>query len=200
MAILIGVTGSFGSGKTTVAKMFAQRGAYIIDADKVCYSLMAPPGEVYKRIVRSFGESILKNDRTIDRERLSRIVFKDRSKLKLLNKIVHPAAIKEINRIIRMKKKIGFIVVDAALLVESGFYKRVDRLVVVRSNRDEQISRIIRSKGLTRKDILTRIGTQAPLKEKLALADFIIDNSASRKQTEIQVEKIWKTIRGGLCQ
>ncbi len=88
----------------------------------------------------------------------------------------------------------------AGLLVESDFYKGMDRLVVVRTNRDRQLKRIMRRSDMTQKEILERIGMQAPLKKKMVLADFIIDNSGSRKQTLFQVEKIWKTVRGELCQ
>ncbi len=193
--MVIGITGSFGSGKTIVAKMFSRLGAYVIDADKIYHSMVLPRGKVYKKIVRHFGRSILKRDRTIDREKLGAIVFKKRSRLKFLNSLVHPELISRINKIIGAKKgKID--VVDAALLVETNFYKNLDRLIVVRSSDDRQINRQIRAKGLTRKEILEKIRMQAPLKKKLALADFIIDNSGSRKQTLIQVQKIWKQLRG----
>ncbi|MEE8317867.1 MAG: dephospho-CoA kinase [Candidatus Omnitrophota bacterium] len=198
--MIIGVTGSFGSGKTTVARMFARLGAYIIDADRICRSLMMPRKKVYKRIVRYFGNNILKDNRAIDRKKLAVIVFGQRSKLRLLNRLVHPEAIKEINKIIRINKKRKVIVVDAALLVESDFYKDMDRLIVVRTDRDRQLKRIMRRSDMTQKEILERIGMQAPLKKKMVLADFIIDNSGSRKQTLFQVEKFWKTVRGGLCQ
>jgi len=176
--MIIGVTGNFGSGKTTVASMFRRLGACVVDADKVCYSLMAPGKGVYKRIVRTFGKAILKKDRSIDRKKLGEIVFKSRVKLNRLNKIVHPEAIKSINKIIRAKKN-RVVVMDAPLLVESGYYKKMDKLIVVRSSRKQS-------------DTLGIIRMQASLKKKLALADFIIDNSGSKTKTLLQVRKIWK--------
>jgi len=197
--MIIGITGSFGSGKTFVAKMFARLGAYVIDADKVCHALMRPSGKVYKKIVRHFGNAILKKDRAIDKNKLAEIVFKQRSKLNLLNKLVHPEAIKKISEIIRAKKKRGIVIVDAPLLVESNFYKKMDRLIVVKTDKRLQVQRMVCTGRMSRKEISQRITAQAPLKKKLALADFIIDNSGSKKETNVQVEKIWKTMRSGLC-
>ena len=198
--MVIGITGSFGSGKTEVAKMFASLGGRVIDADKICHSLIKPQTSVYKKIIRHFGREVLANNKAIDRKKLSEIVFKERSKLGLLNRLIHPKALKEIQGIIRKEKKSKLIIVDAALLVETKFYKRLDKLIVVKTQKDKQILRIIKAKGMTKKEILDRIEKQAPLKKKLALADFIIDNNGSKKETLIQVRKIWKTLRGGLCQ
>lgn len=197
--MVIGITGSFGSGKTTVARMFRQLGAYVIDADKICRSLMKPSKQPYRRIVRHFGKDILKKDKTIHRRRLAGVVFNNRSRLRLLNKLIHPAAIKEIDKII-YKRKRRVVVVDAALLIESGFYKNMDRLIVIRTDRNKQLKRIVGAKGMTRNEALKRIRMQAPLNAKLALADFVIDNSGTKKETKAQVDKIWGKIRGGLCQ
>lgn len=194
--MLIGITGSLGSGKTTVARIFGRLGAYVIDADEVCHSLMKPSRQAYKSIVRHFGITILNKNKWIDRRRLSRIVFKDKARLDSLNKIIHPLAIKEIERICRAEKKRRFIVVDAPLLVESGFYKKMDKLIVVKNSIDNQIERLTGSKRISKKEALERIRMQAPLKEKAALADFIIDNSTSKTKTFSQVKKIWKKLRG----
>ncbi|MBU1061942.1 MAG: dephospho-CoA kinase [Candidatus Omnitrophica bacterium] len=194
--MVVGVTGSFGSGKTTVAKMFAELGAYVIDADTIAHSLMMPGKEVYKEIVRHFGNRILRRNRKIDREKLAEFVFKEKPKLRLLNRLVHPGVIKRINEIIMVNGKKRIVVIDAALLVETGFYKKIDRLIVVRCNRNKQVERVFSAKGKTKKDIQQRIKMQAPLKKKLVRADFIIDNSASITKTRVQVERIWKQLRG----
>jgi len=199
--MIIGITGSFGSGKTTVAKMFARFGAYVIDADNLCHLLMAPSKKIYKKIINTFGEGILNKNKTISRSKLAIVVFKERGKQELLNKLVHPDLISEMVKIIRRKKKTKVIVVDAALLIESGFYKKIDKLVVVKTDIDKQIDRLIRvKKGLTKKEILDRIAMQMPLDQKIRVADFIVDNNGQRSRTLIQVEKIWKTIRGEVCQ
>ena len=190
--MIIGITGSFGSGKTKVAKMLEKLGAYRIDADKVCHSLMTPPGKVYRSIVKHFGTAILGKSRHIDRKKLARAVFKKRSELALLDRLVHPEAIKEIERIAHAKKKRKVVVIDAPLLVESGFYKKVDILIVVKNNISKQVSRVARRRGLKKNEIIERIRMQAPFAKKAALADFIIDNSGSISKTLLQVKEIWK--------
>lgn len=190
--MIIGITGSFGSGKTEVARMFKGLGAYVIDADKVCHSLMAPPSKVYRSVVKHFGTSILGKARRIDRKKLAKAVFNKRSKLALLEGLVHPEAIKEMERIARAKKKRKVVVIDAPLLVESGFYKKLDTLVVVKNNISKQVSRVGLRRGLKRNEIIERIRMQAPFTKKAALADFIIDNSGSRRKTLLQVKEIWK--------
>jgi len=191
--MIIGVTGSFGSGKTAVAGMFKKLGAYVIDADEVCHSLTAHGKGVYEKVVRCFGGSILKKDMSIDRKKLGNIVFKKKTDLSKLNKIIHPEAIRVFDEMVRASKN-RLVIIDAALLVESGYYKKTDRLIVVRTNKDRQVKRIMRAKGMKRSDVLRMIGMQAPLKKKLALADFIIDNSGSKKQTLFQVKRIWKQL------
>ena len=189
--MIIGITGSFGSGKTTVAKMFARLGAYAIDADKVYHSLIRRVEGCHKKIVKCFGKDVLDASGRIDREKLGKIVFKDRTKLKLLNSITHPEIVKEIKRIAKSKKR-EFIIVDAPLLIESGFYKEVDRVILVANKKEDQIKRIRESAGLPAKETLKRIRMQMPFKKKLAFADFIIDNSGSRLSTLTQVKEIWK--------
>jgi len=189
--MVIGITGSFGSGKTTVAKMFARLGAYAIDADKVYHSLIRRGKKCYKKIVRYFGKDILAGRGRIDMEKLGKIVFKDRSKLKLLNSITHPEITKEIKRIVKLNKG-RFIIIDAPLLIESGFYKEVDRIILVANKRDDQVKRKSESAGLPAQETLKRIRMQMPFKKKLAFADFIIDNSGSRRNTLTQVKEIWK--------
>ena len=193
--MVIGVTGSLGRGKTAVSKMFGRLGAYVINADNVCHSLMEPGKKIYKEIVRHFGKSILMKNQAIDRKRLAGIVFKDDSKRKLLNRLVHPEAIRHIKKI--LKKRKGLVVIDAALLIESGFYKSIDKLIVVKANRDRQIRRLAGRKTMTRKEILRIFKAQSSLKKKLGFADYVIDNNGSKKQTLLQVEKIWKQLGVG---
>lgn len=190
--MIIGITGSFGSGKTTVAKMFDRLGAYVIDADKTCHSLMKPGGKVYVEIIKCFGRVILNKAGRIDRKKLAGVVFKNRAKIALLNNIVHPEAIKEIKKLIRSNKGRGVIVVDAPLLIESGFYKKMDKIVLVKSILSNQVSRAVLTRDMGEKEITRRMRMQAPLKKKLALADFIIDNNGSKKKTLLQVKEIWK--------
>ena len=189
--MIIGITGSFGSGKTTVAKMFAKLGAYMIDADKVYYSLIRPGKSCYKKVVGYFGKVILGRSGRIDKKKLGRIVFKDKAKLEILNSLTHPEVIKEIKKIIKAGKG-KVIVVEAPLLIESGFYKQVDKVVLVANDREEQVRRVREARGISSKEIFKRIRTQMSFNKKLAFADFIIDNSGSKLSTLNQVTEIWK--------
>ena len=191
--MVIGITGSFGSGKTTVAKMFAGFGAYVIDADSIYHSLIKPGKICYKKIIRNFGKEILKKDNRIDRVKLGDIVFKQKSKLMLLNRLTHPEVIKEIRKIVRSEKR-KVVIIEAPLLIESGFYKDLDRIILVVNKKNQQIKRASEAKGLNRKDVSGRIRMQMPLKKKLAFADFIIDNSGSKKGTLSQARKVWEQI------
>ena len=189
--MIIGITGSFGSGKTTVAKMFAKLGAHVIDADRVYHSLIRPGSACYKKLIKNFGKGILNKAGHIDRNKLGKIVFKERPMLMLLNKLVHPEVIKEIRAAARSRKE-KVIIIEAALLLESGFHKEVDKVILVANKNEEQVKRIRNDRGLSSRQTLERIRMQMPFKKKLALADFIIDNSGSKADTLTQVKMIWK--------
>ena len=193
--IVLGLTGSFGSGKTTVAGIFRSYGAEIIDADRIAHSCIAGGTLSYKRICKAFGKDILKKNRTIDRVKLARIVFDNKGLLKKLNKIIHPEVIRIIRKKIK-KSKSKIIVLDAPLLLEAGLRRMVDKLIVVKIKRAEQLERIQRKFSFSREDILKRIKRQMPLQLKVRLADFVIDNSGTIEETKKQIEEIrrllWK--------
>jgi len=191
--MIIGITGSFGSGKTTVSRMFKRMGAYVIDADKAYHSLIMPGQSCYKKIVGHFGEDILNSSGKIDREKMAGIVFKQKTKRRLLNKISHPEIMKKIKDIIKSRKE-KVIIIEAPLLLESGFYKEVDRVVLVANKKEEQVKRMRENKGLSARRVSERIRMQMPFREKIAFADFIIDNSGSKANTLSQVKTIWKQI------
>ncbi|MBU1887896.1 MAG: dephospho-CoA kinase [Candidatus Omnitrophica bacterium] len=194
--MLIGITGSFGSGKTTVTEMFGALGARVIDADIVCHKLMLPDRTIYKRIIKHFGKKILGPGKRIDRIKLADIVFNNTSRLMLLNRLVHPETIKEIEALVLCEKGKRPVVVEGALLVESGFYKKLDIMIVVKVERRRQVARLTKAKAMTKEDALKRLRSQTPLKKKLAFADFVIDNGGSKNETRTQVKKIWKQLGG----
>jgi dephospho-CoA kinase len=187
--IVIGLTGSFGTGKTTVAGFFRSYGAKVIDADKIAHQVIRPGKKAYRKIVSVFGKGILKKDKSIDRAVLSELVFNKRNLLSRLNKIVHPEVIAVIMRNINASAN-KVIVLDAPLLIEAGLKKQVDKLIVVKATKSRQIERAGNRLSLSRAQIIKRIKCQIPLKNKLRLADFIIDNQGSIRQTKEQVRKI----------
>lgn len=192
--MVIGITGGIGSGKTTIAGMFEKLGAYVINVDKVCHDVISHGQTAHQLIVKYFGREILNKDKTISRKKLSKIVFKNRLRLNRLNKIVHPIALKKIDDLLRKNTKRD-IVVDAALLIEMGLHKKMDKLIVVSCKRREQINRVMKHRKMTEKEIMQRLTAQVALSKKISLADFIIDNNGTKTKTFIQVRSIWKNLR-----
>jgi dephospho-CoA kinase len=193
---VIGVTGIFGSGKSTVSNILKSYGLKIIDADKIAHKYLLPGTKTYTKILGYFGRGILKENSRIDRKKLGELVFNNRKLLQKLNSIVHPKIISDIREGIR-KSREKMVVLDAPLLIESGLKKIVDDLIVVIIERDELIRRLAKKAALKRSEIIKRIKSQIPQKEKSRFANFIIDNSGTIRETKKQVKKIMKKIEEG---
>ena len=195
--LIIGITGSLGTGKTTVAKIFKRLGAVVLDADEIAHRLIEPNTPAWRRIKGCFGSGILRKDGTINRRALAKGVFSERRRLDKLCGIIHPLVYKEVEKKVRQIKRSNaeaIVVLDAPLLLESGGRWKVDKLVVVTARRDVQIKRAMGKFGLTRKEALQRIKAQMPLSEKEKAADFVIDNKGSLSATEKQAVEIWKRL------
>jgi dephospho-CoA kinase len=191
--MILGITGSVGTGKSTVAAYFKALGADLVNADTVAHSVIRTGTPGYKRIVSAFGRRVLSSSGAIDRKKLGKIVFEDGGLLNKLNSIVHPEVIKVVkNRIHRSKSKI--IVFDAPLLIEAGLTNLVDALIVVKASRPVQIQRIKSKTGMRSADVLLRIKAQMPLSAKIKMADYVIDNGGTRIKTKKQVVSIWKRL------
>jgi len=187
--IVLGITGGFGSGKTTVARIFKSFGAKLIDADKIAHRVLNRGGKAYKKIINTFGRDILKKNRQIERQKLAKIVFNNKNLLKRLNGIIHPEVIRIIKNEIKVSRA-KVIVLDAPLLLEAGLERMVDKLIVVKITKGRQIKRIKNKTSLSKADILKRIASQIPLRAKMRLADFVIDNSGTVEKTKEQVGQI----------
>lgn len=195
--MIIGVTGSMGTGKTTVAEMFRRMGGVVIDADEISHRLIYPGRPAWKKIVSVFGKAILRRDYFIDRKVLGRKVFSDSRKLKKLSSIIHPLVYKAIREKIAKIKRAdpsALVILDVPLLLETGGRKHVDRLVVVTAPRSVQLKRSCDKFDISASDALKRIKAQMPLKEKVKMADFVIDNGGSFISTERQARAIWKKL------
>ncbi len=193
----VGMTGNIASGKSNAALFFAEMGVHIIDADKVAHELFAPGGKTYLKVLDAFGSQILGPDKSIDRRILGKIVFSDKEKRLLLNNLTHPDVGAEIlRRIFALEQNSlhGIVIVDAALMVETGSYEMYDRLIVVTCDPALQISRLIHRDGLSETEAKARIASQMPIEEKLKLADYVIDTSGTLKQTHAQVEEIHREL------
>jgi dephospho-CoA kinase len=191
-----GLTGGIACGKSTVAALMREFGCHVLEADKLAHALMEPGQPAHREILQEFGEHILGADGRIDRQILGGIVFRAPDRLKRLNQIVHPRVIQEQDRRLAAweREDVRVAVVEAALLIEAGYHKRVDRLVVVWCRPEQQRERL-RARGLTDEQIEQRIAAQMPLDEKRRLADDQIDCSGTLEATRQQVEKLVHRLR-----
>src|SRR3989338_1835887 len=192
--MILGITGSFGTGKSTVARMFSRHGFRVIDVDKVYSILTKPDKKIYNEIKKEFGSGIILKNKNINRNRLKRIVFNDSKKLKKLNAMTHPLIFKEVKKIIKeikSKDENADIALDIPLLIESRFKYPVDKIIVVKCSEKIQIKRIKqKKKKYSDREISQIIKSQMPMKEKIKHADFVVDNSWSLKNTKKQVRRI----------
>lgn len=195
--IKAGLTGSIAVGKTFVCDVLRELGCHIIDADVISREMVGPGTEGLKQIVKEFGPVVLKEDGELDRGKLGEIVFADSAKRQLLNSIVHPLVIEEQNRLIRELEEEdpdGMVVVDAALMIESGGYKRFDKLIVVFCDPELQLRRLMKRNGLSEAEARQRIDSQMPHEEKKRFATHLIDTSAGFEDTRRQTEKIFREL------
>ncbi|MBW2558479.1 MAG: dephospho-CoA kinase [Deltaproteobacteria bacterium] len=193
----IGLTGGIGSGKSTVARLFQKRGAYVIDVDVLAHLVEKPGSAVWNRIVECFGRKILSKDSTIDREALGGIVFRDNEKLKELNSIVHPAVFDEWRRRfddIGSRDEKAIIISDVPLLIEVGWHMAVDMVILVYTSPNVQAERIMERNGCSYEEAEDRIRSQMPVDEKIPFADFVINNEGTPEETEAIVDRIWKEL------
>jgi len=197
--IIVGLTGSVGTGKSTVTNFFRELGAYIIDWDELAREVIRPHSKTWKEIVEYFGKDFLNEDLTINRQKLAEIVFSDREKVAKLNQIVHPEVFKEDDRItneIRSLDPDALIIKDIPLLFELTHPVFVDKVVVVSASAQTQLRRL-EEKGISREDAQNRIKSQLPLEEKIKSADFVINNDGPLEETKKQVEEIYSLLRKG---
>ena len=190
--ILVGLTGGVATGKSTVAKMFKQCGAIIIDADQLARNVVKPGKSAWREIVTLFGKTVLNPDRSLDRQALGSIVFRNRTKRRQLERIIHPRVAREQKRLVRRiakRKPHAVVIYEVPLLFEAGVDKRVDKTIVVTANRETQVARLKKRNSLSRAEAIRRIQAQMSLSKKVRMADIVIDGTLRRQDA-------MKTIRG----
>jgi dephospho-CoA kinase len=196
---LIGLTGNIATGKSEVARMLAELGAEVIDADRVAHEAMRPGGPAYDGVLALFGPGILSTagetpaGAPIDRARLGAIVFRDAAALRRLESAVHPAVIAEVDRRIA-RTATPVVVVEAIKLIEAAMHRRYDALWVVTAPRPLQIARLVASRGLSAEEAALRVDAQPPQAEKAALADRVLVNDGDLDRLRRQVEAAWAQI------
>ncbi|TKS61546.1 MAG: dephospho-CoA kinase [Nitrospira sp.] len=196
--ILVGLTGGVATGKSTVAKMFKQCGAVVIDADQLAREVVKPGKPAWRAIVRTFGRTVLNPNRTVNRHALGYIVFRNRAKLRQLERIIHPRVAQlqaQLTRQAARKNPKAVVVYDVPLLFETGVAKRVDRIIVVTADQATQLARLRKRNGLSRAAALQRIRNQMPLSTKVGRADFVLDGTLSKPTLRRNVRQLQKTLQ-----
>jgi dephospho-CoA kinase len=196
--ILVGLTGGVATGKSTVAKMFKQCGAVVIDADVLARDVVKRGKPAWREIVGTFGKTVLNPDRTINRRALGAIVFGNRAKLRRLERIIHPRVAREQSRLTKRAARNdpkAVVIYDVPLLFEVGIDKRVDKILVVAADRNTQIARLKSRNGLSYAEALRRIRSQMPWAKKIQRADHVLQGTLSRTSLRRQVSRILKNLR-----
>ena len=195
--LLVGLTGGIGTGKSEVDRTLAELGAHVIDADEIVHRLLATDAETVREVAAVFSSGVLAPEGGVDRKALGRIVFHDAEARDVLNKILHPKTkvvlLQEIEEI-RRNGSAPIVVVDAALLVESGFHREFDRLVVVSSSTENQLQRLVQRDALTREEALARIAAQWPTEAKLAIADYRLSNDGNLEELRSRVRRVYSAL------
>ena len=190
----VGLTGSIGVGKSFVTSVLAELGCHVLDADDTAREVVAPGSAGLKDVVAEFGTEILQNNGTLDRSKLGTLVFENAEKRAVLNSILHPFIIAQQDQHLRnweTKNPDGIAIVDAALMIESGGYKRFDKVIVVHCRPEVQVERLMARNNLNRDDAVRRISAQMSQEEKKKFADYLIDTSDGFESTRGRTEEVY---------
>ena len=190
----VGLTGSIGVGKSFVASVFEELGAHVLDADQTAREVVMPGTPGLKAVTEAFGEEILNPDGSLNRKQLGAVVFADEEKRQRLNHILHPFIIARQDEILNeweAKDPHGIGIVDAALMIESGGYKRFDKLIVVHCRPEVQLERLMLRDKLSRDEAQRRIDSQMSQEEKQKFADYLIDTSDGFELTRAQAKNVY---------
>jgi dephospho-CoA kinase len=198
--VIVGLTGGIASGKTTVAEMIDDLGTPVIDADRIAREVVEPGQPAWRDIKEAFGEEVITHDGNLDRPALGEVVFNDPHARKQLDTITHPRIAQLMMERANELREEGhrWVVYDAALIVENGIHEWLDALIVVAADEDVQLERIIKRDGLSQSEAQKRIDSQMPLEEKIAVADYVVDNNGALEDTRGQVEQIFHQIEQGV--
>ena len=193
----VGLTGSIAVGKSFVASVFAELGCHVLDADQTAREVVMPGAAGLKAVVEEFGEEVLASDGTLDRARMASLVFADEQKRLRLNFILHPFIIARQDEILREWEREdpnGIGIVDAALMIESGGYKRFDKVIVVHCRPEVQLERLMLRNKLTLAEAQQRIASQMPQEEKQRYADYLIDTSDGFEPARERTVEVYKEL------
>ena len=189
----LGLTGGIGSGKSTAARMFADLGAIVIDADAIAKEVLEPGQVGYESVINNFGEEILDSSGNIDRVILAGKVFESSIKLKELEEIVHPAVANKVAQIRESLPAGSTIIYDTPLLIEKSLQQQFDQVIVVLAPEDLRTQRLL-ARGLAQNDIIARMSNQATDEQRREIANYVISNSSTLVELREEVQKVWTQI------
>ena len=196
--LIAGLTGGMGCGKSFVAEGFRELGCYIVEADELGRDVMKPGGGAYHNIVQIFGREIVDDEGNMNRLALAKLVFTDPSALSKLNNIVHPAVrarARQQFEQIRRDHPDAVVIYVAAILIESGANREVEKIVVVDCSKERQVERAMRRPGAVEADVAARIATQLPSAARLRYADYVIDTNGTKEETLRQTKEVYEELR-----
>jgi len=194
----VGLTGGLACGKSFVGQALAALGCHLIEADELGHEVLLPSGEAYADVVREFGRGILHPDGTIDRKRLASEVFGKPERLETLNRMVHPHVFRREQKLMERYAEAdprGIVVVEAAILIETGSYKGYDRVILVECAEQQQMERALKRDHADRQEVLARLSRQMPAKEKRKFAHYVIDTSGTKEETIQRVREVYDELR-----
>jgi len=194
----VGLTGGLACGKSFVGETLAGYGCLLIQADELGHAVLAPGGEAYDEVVREFGREILGADGRIDRRALAERAFASAERLARLNSLVHPPVFRREDALMAefaAREPQGIAVVEAAILIETGSYRRYDRVILVACREEQQVERALRRDGFLEADVRARLSRQMPLAEKRKYAHFVIDTSGEKEDTVRQTRAVYEELR-----
>jgi len=194
----VGLTGGLASGKSFVGRTLAGMGCYLIQSDELGHQVLSPGGEAYEAVVGEFGREVVTEAGEIDRRKLGALVFREPDRLAALNALIHPYVILRQERMMEeagRRDPSAIVVVEAAILVETGSYKRFQKMILAVCATEQQITRAMHRDGITREEAESRLARQMPLEEKRKYADFVVDTSGTKEQTYRQVCELYRALR-----
>jgi dephospho-CoA kinase len=195
--MIFGLTGGIATGKSTVAEMLQRHGAVIVDADKVARQVVEPGEEGLSRIASVFGDEVISREGTLDRPALGRIIFHDEKARRKLNELLHPLIMDKMRRDtekVRQTEPHAVIIWDVPLLIEEKMTDLVDEVILVYVPQQVQLARLQARDHLDNDEAAARLAAQLPIDEKKRWADYVIDNSGTREETEMQVARLWSEL------
>lgn len=204
MILEVGLTGGIGVGKTTVGRIFAGLGAFVVDADQIVSELYRPGAAGHRAIVDHYGEKILDETGEIDRRKLARIAFSSSSEAQRLNALIHPLVQAQEDTLIenemrRFPDEDRVVVIEATLLIEAGGKERYDRIVVVDADPKLQLKRAV-ARGMTRRDVEKRMENQMPRDERLGFADYVIANDGTMEALQSETRRVYRSLEKDLFE